>query len=145
MQILNTLNNSAFFTPNNWVRDFTHMLKHWQQQWQIIYQMPCSDSTEYFIVCDYFLYRHILCISIISVLLLMIILQTLILPAGFPFHVLKKQWTYCVKSWISYVQSDLIIYIKSLKLYQKLLMTWLIKNGIKNLLIWHIMSVLMIL
>ena len=143
--ILNTLNNLASFTPDDWVRDFTHTLEHWQQQWQVIYQMPYSDSTEYFTAHDCSPCGHILCISIILVSSLIIILQTLVLPAESPSHTLEEQWTYCVKSWISYVWPDLTIHIESLKSYQKLLMIWLIENGMKNLLIWHTMSILMVL
>ena len=141
MQVLNTLNNLAFFTSDDWVRDFTHMLKYWWQQWQVIHQIPCSDSTEHFTVYDYSLCKHTLCISIILVLLLMTTLWTLVLPVRSLPHVLEEQWIYCVKSWTSYVQSDLTIHIESLKLYQKLLVIWLIENGMKNLLIQHTMSV----
>ena len=145
MWILNTLNNSAFFTSDDWVKDFTHTLKHWWQQWQVIHQMLCSDSTEHLTAYDCFPYEHILCISIILILPLMATLQTLVLPARSPPHALKKQWIYCVKSWTSYVQPDLTIHIESLESYQKLLMTQLIKNDMKNLLIQHTMSVPVVL
>ena len=107
--------------------------------------MPCFDSTEHSTACYCFSCEHILCISIISVLLLIIILWILILPAGFPSHILEEQWIYCVNFWTSYIWSDLTIHVESLQSYQKLLVTWLKKNGMKNLLIQHTMSVLMIL
>ena len=89
--ILNTLNNPASSTPDDQVRDFTHMLKHWQQQWQIIHQMFYSDSTEHLTVCNHFFHEYTLCISIILISLLIVTFWTLILPAGFPSHVLKEQ------------------------------------------------------
>lgn len=103
VQVFNTLNNLASSAPDDQMRDFIHTLEHWQQQWQVIHQIPCPDSTGHPTACYCCPHGHSLCISIIPVSPLMATLWTLVPPARSPPHALKEQWNYCVKSWTSYV------------------------------------------